>query len=203
MKGFQVKAKRNLFSNTNFSKFIAIQKSEIKLLKNSNKKEILPLKVMLETILFRLKTKINNYKLEWKQMEVLKKIKINQNWRRVIAFNKRKILLMPIRFKTKTIFTIIFWSNNSTFNRGMNIIRKEIKLKQHTLLQGQVNKVKGYCQLLQTKLKKLMKKNHLNPTKLLIFYHKGWTQITVSWNQKILIVHSGKTKVREYSQRLQ
>jgi hypothetical protein len=64
MKGFQVKARRNLFSNTNFSKFIAIQKSEIKLLKNSNKKEILPLKVMLETILFRLKTKINNYKLE-------------------------------------------------------------------------------------------------------------------------------------------
>jgi len=147
MKGFQVKARRNLFSNTNFNKFIAIQKSEIKLLKNSNKKEILPLKVMPEIILFRLKTKINNYKLEWKQMEVLKTIKINQNWRRVIAFNKRKILLMPIRFKTKTIFTIIFWSNNSTFNRGMNIIRKEIKLKQLTLLQGQVNKVKGYCQL--------------------------------------------------------
>ena len=203
MKGFQVKARRNLFSNTNFSKFIAIQKSEIKLLKNSNKKEILPLKVMLETILFRLKTKINNYKLEWKQMEVLKKIKINQNWHRVIVFNKLKILLMPIRFKTKTIFTIIFWSNNSTFSRGMNIIRKEIKLKQLTLLQGQVNKVKGYCQLLQTKLKKLMKKNHLNPTKLHIFYHKGWTQITVSWNQKILTVHSEKTKVREYSQRLQ
>ena len=106
-------------------------------------------------------------------MEVLKTIKINQKWRRVIAFNKRKILLMPIRFKTKTIFTIIFWSNNSTFNRGMNIIKKEIKLKQHTLLQGQVNKVKEYCQLLQIKLKKLMKKNHLNPTKSLIFYHKG------------------------------
>jgi hypothetical protein len=62
MKGFQVKARRNLFSNTNFNKFIAIQKSEIKLLKNSNKKEILPLKVMPEIILFRLKTKINNYK---------------------------------------------------------------------------------------------------------------------------------------------
>ena len=133
MKGFQVKARRNLFSNTNFSKFIAIQKSEIKLLKNSNKKEILPLKVMLETILFRLKTKTNNYKWEWKQMEVHKTIKINQNWHRVIVFNKLKIFLMPIRFKTKTIFTIIFWSNNSTFNRGMNIIRKEIKLKQHTL----------------------------------------------------------------------
>jgi aromatic ring-opening dioxygenase LigB subunit len=64
MKGFQVKARRNLFSNTNFSKFIAIQKSEIKLLKNSNKKEILLLKVMLETILFRLKIKTNNYKWE-------------------------------------------------------------------------------------------------------------------------------------------
>jgi hypothetical protein len=64
MKGFQVKAKRNLYSNINFSKFIAIQKSEIKLLKNSNKKEILPLKVMPEIILFRLKTKTNNYKLE-------------------------------------------------------------------------------------------------------------------------------------------
>jgi hypothetical protein len=64
MKGFQAKARRNLYSNINFSKFIAIQKSEIKLLKNSNKKEILPLKVMPEIILFRLKTKINNYKLE-------------------------------------------------------------------------------------------------------------------------------------------
>ena len=63
-------------------------------------------------------------------MDVHKKIKINQKWLRVIAFNNRKILSMPIRFKTKTIFTITFWSNNLTFNREMNIIRKEIKLKQ-------------------------------------------------------------------------
>ena len=62
MRDFQVKARRNLFNNTNFSKFIAIQKLEIKLLKNSNKKEILHLKVTPEIILFRLKIKTNNFK---------------------------------------------------------------------------------------------------------------------------------------------
>lgn len=89
-------------------------------------------------------------------MEEYKKIKTIQKWLKVIAYNNQKIytIIMPIRFSFKTIFIITFWSNNSTSNREMNIIRKEIKLKQLIQLQGQANKVKEYCQLLQIKLKK-------------------------------------------------
>jgi hypothetical protein len=50
MRGFQVKAKKNLCSSTSCNKFTAIQKSEIKMLKSSNKKEILLLKVTPEII---------------------------------------------------------------------------------------------------------------------------------------------------------
>ena len=50
MKDFLVKDRKNLYSSTNFNKFTAIQKSETRLLRNSNKKEIQLLKVMQEII---------------------------------------------------------------------------------------------------------------------------------------------------------
>jgi hypothetical protein len=74
-------------------------------------------------------------------MEEYKKIKTIQKWLKVIAYNNQKIytIIMPIRFSTKTIFIITFWSNNLTSNREMNTIRKEIKLKQLIQLQGREN----------------------------------------------------------------
>jgi len=70
-----------------------------------------------------------------------KKIKSTKKWYKVIALNRQKICKITIymRFQIKTIFNIIFWLNNSIFNRGMNTTRKEIRLKQLILLQGQVN----------------------------------------------------------------
>ena len=65
MKSFQVKAKRSLCNNINYNKFIVILKSEIRLLKNSSKKEILHHKVTPEiTIFFKLKIRIS-YSNKW------------------------------------------------------------------------------------------------------------------------------------------
>lgn len=50
MKDFLAKDRKNLYSSTNFNKFTVTQRSEIRLLRNSNKKEIQLLKVMQEII---------------------------------------------------------------------------------------------------------------------------------------------------------